>query len=85
MIIKYVLLQPMVHRRLIKKETLNSSQDLMKQYVRLKCQDLQSIDIEFDANSKVGNKIIPGDHCETPTENGKLLLEILDQHENLVL
>ena len=31
---------------------------------------LSSIFIEFDANSKVGKDIIPGDPCEKATENG---------------
>ena len=44
-----------------------------------------SIFIEFDANSKLGSNIIPGDPCQSPSENGKLLLELLEQHPNLTL
>ena len=40
-----------------------------------------SIFIELDANAKVGSDVIPGDPYNSPTENGKLLLEILEQHE----
>ena len=45
----------------------------------------KSVYIEMDANSKVGSEHIKGDPCEKPTENGKLLLDILEQHENLIL
>ena len=41
--------------------------------------------IELDANSKLGSNIIPGDPCQQPSENGKLLLELLEQHPNLTL
>ena len=44
-----------------------------------------SLFIEFDANSKLGRDKIPCDPCEKPTENEKLLLDILEQHENLIL
>ena len=45
----------------------------------------KSIIIEMDANSKVGKDVIPGDPSEKASENGKLFLEILDQHSNLHL
>ena len=45
----------------------------------------KSIFIELDANSKLGSKIIPGDPCEKISENGKLLLILLEKHENLIL
>ena len=39
-----------------------------------------SVFIEFDANSKLGPNIIPGDpHNQTP--NGKILMEIVKKHD----